>query len=290
MLLLDLSSIVIPEVIFLTSVGKEKLSEDLVRRIVISQIITYKNKYVGDYSPLVICADSRNYWRKDIFPHYKCNRKKYRKESHLNWEEFYIYFGRIKEEIKNIRGFTLLEIERLEADDIIAILSKRYSQVKNVMIVSLDKDLIQLQTYSSNIEQFSPKTKKKLTLKNKEYSLMEHIIRGDSSDGIPNILSDDDVFLDANKRQKQIRKAFVNEAKSWDEEKWLSAFKQSVVDKYYRNKTLIDLNCIPKEYTKKVIETYENVVEQPKRKKSSLFDYAIKHKLRKVIDQLGAIK
>ena len=289
MLLLDLSSIIIPEIIIMTGgKEKEKLTEDLVRRVVLSQILTYKNKY-NEYGSVVICSDSRHYWRKDLFKQYKENRKKLRKESHLNWTEFYILFNRIKEELKTIRGFKLIEIEKLEADDIIAILSKRYAQFEKVMIVSTDKDLLQLQMNTTNIEQFSPKLKKKITIDNKKYFLIEHIIRGDSGDGIPNILSDDDVFLDASKRQKSITTAFINEAKTMGEDKLLDTINESVSAKYIRNKKLIDLTCIPREYAKQIVEAYEEA-NKPSRNKVSLFDYAIKYKLRKIISQLGAIK
>ena len=35
---------------------------------------------------------------------------------------------------------------------------------------------------------------------------MEHILKGDAGDGVPNVLSDDDVFINDDKRQTPLSK------------------------------------------------------------------------------------
>ena len=78
------------------------------------------------------------------------------------------------------------------------------------MIVSNDKDFQQLQRYP-NVHQYSPLKKTQLVCENPEKFLLEHIIKGDVSDGVPNILSDDDVFVNKEKRQKPCGGKKVNQ-------------------------------------------------------------------------------
>lgn len=284
MILIDLSSVVLPEVIQLVTKEKQQLSDDLVRRVVLSQIFNYKVKF-SQYGKPVVCADARRYWRKEIFNNYKQNRKKYREDHTMDWEAFYIIFNRIKQELKDL-PFKFIEIDMLEADDLIAVLAKRYSQVEDVMIVSADKDLIQVQFERDNVHQFSPRTKKKIDGYKKDYSLIEHIIRGDASDGIPNIFSDDDVFLVKEKRQKRISKTIIEEAKRLKNPELISP-NADALNKYKRNKQLIDLNEIPQEYKMQIVEAFEDKTVSMKR--MTILNYAIKHKLRNIIERYGDI-
>ena len=45
----------------------------------------YKSKFGKKYGDIIICCDDKNYWRKQTFPHYKANRKKFREESDYDW-------------------------------------------------------------------------------------------------------------------------------------------------------------------------------------------------------------
>ena len=86
-------------------------------------------------------------------------------------------------------------IEKLEADDIIAYLSKRASgsQVKKVTIVSSDKDFLQL--VDDTVEVYAPIKKKTFTKSNvideikvlpQNYNLVKALL-GDSSDNLPGV-------------------------------------------------------------------------------------------------------
>lgn len=275
---MDLPSFVIPEVLMLYSRAKMRVDDDLLRRVTLTQILNYKKKY-QDYGKVIICADGRNYWRRQIFPLYKKNRKKARDDSDFDWGAFYLVFDRIQQELREL-PFKFLKIEGLEADDIIGILGMRFANGEKIMVVSADKDLIQIQRMNKNVKQFSPITKK--LVKKPDYSLVEHIIRGDSSDGIPNIFSDDDTFMVEEKRQKPVSKDFVNEAKKMDDPS-LCAPNDVVLDKYLRNEKLIDLTKIPKEYWDQVTDAYlEKHVA-----KTTILKYAVKHKLKHVLNKLG---
>jgi 5'-3' exonuclease len=278
MILIDLPSVIIPEVLQLYARAKLRVDDDLLRRVAITQILNYQKKY-KEYGKVVICSDGRHYWRRDVFPLYKKNRKKGREDSDFDWETFYLVFDRVKQELRTL-PFKFIEVTGLEADDVIAILGMRYAASEKVMIISADKDLIQIQLFHKNVKQFSPITKK--LVKKPEYSLVEHYIRGDSSDGIPNIFSDDDVFMCKEKRQKPISAKFVSEAKKL-EDPAMCATDSTALDKYKRNQTLIDLTKIPKKYWDEVHEEYIKK-HMPK---STILKYAVKHKLNHVLDKLG---
>lgn len=281
MILIDLPSVVIPEIIVLYNKAKMDLTDDLVRRVILTQMLSYKKKYGGTYGKLVICADGDRYWRRDDFPLYKKNRRKDRAKSDFPWEEFHLIYTRVREEIKEL-SFKFLEIERMEADDVIGILVKKFAGLEPIMIVSADKDLKQLHKLAKNIKQWSPITKKMVTAK--DYSLIEHIMRGDGSDGIPNIFSDDDVFMHSHKRQKSCPTVLVEKAKHLAEPETIAP-NAVVLDKYKRNRKLIDLDYIPEEYIKITMDAYH--ASTMERRPTSLLNYAIKHKLKHVIEKMG---
>lgn len=284
MLLLDLSAIVISNVVHAVTVKKIELSTSMVRNIVLWEILKYRKKY-RKYGEVVICADAKHYWRKDKFPHYKQNRKKMRSESKMDWEAFYVMFNTVKQEIKETFGYTFVEVDNCEADDIIAVLAMRYSAHEDIMIVSSDKDMIQIQLKTKgNVKQYSPAIKKLLTKRNNDYSLIEHYIRGDSSDGIPNILSDDDVFMCAEKRQKSISAMMIEDAKRMKNPEYICP-NADALDKYKRNRELIDIDYIPDDLRKQIVAEYERAKTA---KMGNLRNYFIKHRLKNLFPELGA--
>ena len=135
------------------------LDVNLLRHMVINSIRSLKNKFEGEYGELVIACDNKNYWRKKIFPYYKANRKKAREESGLDWPMIFDTINLIKEELKAIFPYKVVEVETAEADDIIATLVMRSQKDSPLLILSGDHDFIQLQKYKG-VRQFSPVTKK----------------------------------------------------------------------------------------------------------------------------------
>ena len=65
------------------------VDEAMCRHMVLNSIKSFRNKYKKDYGELVIACDNRNYWRKQIFPYYKANRKKNIERSELNWKDIF---------------------------------------------------------------------------------------------------------------------------------------------------------------------------------------------------------
>ena len=173
----------------------DDLDETLVRHMVLTTLKSYKKKFSADYGNLVLCYDSKHYWRKELFPYYKQNRKRDREKSSLDWNKIFEVLNKIRDEIRDNFPYTVLEIYGAEADDVIATLSKYVSvqniqkqkdgiDVEKVLILSGDKDFIQLSKYPC-VRQYNPLQKKFVSGIDPQVYIKEHVIKGDRSDGIP---------------------------------------------------------------------------------------------------------
>jgi len=257
------------------------IDEDLVRHMVLNTYRMYRKKFFREYGELVICEDGGASWRRDFFPLYKAKRRADRKENPEQWERFYDIINRIRAEVAEIFPYRNMLVQGCEADDIIAFLAKRYAPSEKVLILSGDKDFGQLQIHQ-NVVQYSPLLKKFVEVDAPQKFLLEHIVRGDSSDGVPNILSDDDCFMAEDKRQKPVTQ------KRMDEILKEYADTGKVSDKYAvnwnRNSTLINLLNIPAEYESK-IESEWNKPFTPSRAK--ILNYMIEKGLRNLIEDIG---
>lgn len=236
------------------------------RNILLNVLIDYTKKYKSKYGNLVLCFDGKGgYWRKDFFPYYKSNRKKYQEKDSFDWQELFICINELYQEFTEYLPVVSLNIDKCEADDIIACLCKYFQDNEtdilgnpsNHIIISNDHDLSQLQFYDG-ITNFSPRLGKEIVLNNKEVHelLITHICCGDAGDGVMNICSDDDVFINEDKKQNVFRKSrleeFFNDG--------INACKNDTEKRnFQRNKKLVDLiNEIPDEYYNKIIEDYKN--------------------------------
>lgn len=233
----------------------------------LSYVLFTKGKF-KKYGDIVICLDSAKYWRKDIFPYYKASRAKGRENSDLNYDLIYRNFNHLENDIKNHMPWKVVSAPKAEADDIIAILATRFHKDQNILIVSADKDFLQLQKYP-NISQYSPKMKSILEEKNPEMNLREKIIRGDAGDGIPSIHCKDDKFINENSnRAKPITKVWLNEVLKQPNIK--EALTEEERKGYERNERLIDFSFIPSEISSATLESYMNYVTP---KKSGVYSY-----------------
>lgn len=285
LILLDFSQIVISSAIEYHSQTKEVIKLPLLRHISLNNILSYRKKFKSKIDEIVICADGRNYWRKELFPLYKQNRKKAHDKSAFNWDEFFEDFNQIKNEIKTELPFKVVEVYGCEADDVIAVLSKQQCPHQDkIIIISSDKDLIQIQeNICPKVQQWSPFHKKFITPITNSYNLFEHVIRGDSGDGIPNILSDDDVFLDDSKRSKPIRTTSLMQ---WQQKGGLitpESFCTSdeMLKRFNRNLNLIDLRKIPESFVEKIAKEFSNY-QIPS--STNVFGYLTKYKLKKILE------
>ena len=277
MILLDYSQIALSNIIV------QKLNdENMIRHMVLNSIRMYNKRYRKEYGQMVICADGMNTWRRQYFPEYKGMRRKGKEESTMDWNEIFRIVNLIREEIQENLPYKVLHMEGCEADDIIgalAIRTQEFGQGEPVMVVSSDKDFIQLQKYN-NVKQFSPIQKKAVTDKNPRNYLFNHIMRGDAGDGIPNVLSRDDTFMVEGLKQTPLRQTRIDE---WLEKSddLKAAMPEDLYRNYQRNKTLIDLNEIPQHIQESIINKYD---DQKLPMKMKVLNYLIKKRCTNLIE------
>jgi len=279
MILVDLNQVLISNLMAQTR-GKSdiKPNKEMIRHMVINSLRGFNLKFKEQYGTMVLCADAGDPWRRDIYPNYKHARRKGRVDSDTDWDNIFNCITEIKNEIAENFPYVMMYIEKAEADDIIGALVFNHTN-EPIMIISGDKDFIQLQS-NTNVKQYSPIQKVFVGegLDPKKF-LHEQIIKGDRSDGIPNILSPDDIFLTGEK-QRPINKKRLEE--------WANVSNiplGSETSKYYeRNKQLIDLSCMPKELERTIINTYREY-KIPNR--SKLLPYFMQHKLKALMTNIG---
>ena len=208
MILIDLNQVLLASVMTLLKQQKDNsLDENLFRHMVLNSLRSYKVKFSNEFGELVIACDNTNYWRKKEFPYYKANRKKNQEASELDWKAIFECLNRIRQELKDNFPYRVIDVESAEADDIIYSLTKQNDEM--ILILSGDKDYIQLHGFT-NVSQYDPTRKKWIKHSDPDRYLYEHVLRGDSSDGIPNILSDADTFV-SGKRQKPLTQKKIDE-------------------------------------------------------------------------------
>ena len=276
MILIDYSQIAISNIIV------QRLNdENMIRHMILNSIRMYNKKYRDQYGEMVICADGMNTWRKEFYPFYKANRKKGREDSAEDWTEIFRILHLVRDEIRDYLPYKVIHMEGVEADDVIGTLvlqSQEFGMAEDIMIVSSDKDFIQLQKFG-NVKQFSPIQKKLVTDSNPRTYLFNHIMRGDSGDGIPNVLSADDTFV-TEKNQSPLRQARIDE---WLEnsDNLREVMDEDIYRNYQRNKKLIDLTDIPEDVQQSIINNFNGQMKTPNMK---VLNYLIKKRCNNLIE------
>ena len=285
MILVDMSQISLASMMMHLNMNKTtKPDEAMVRHMILNSLRMYRMRFKEEYGELVLCFDSRHYWRRDHFPNYKAGRKKSREDSNLDWEAIFSCLNDIKQELKDYFPYKHLEVYGAEADDIIATLclELEYDNGKT-LILSGDKDFIQLHRFT-NVSQYSPITKKFINGIDPHQYLDEHILKGDSSDGVPNVLSPDNTFVDG-LRQKPLGKKKIAE---WTGEILMPvemAIPQGEVKRnFQRNQQLIDLSKAPEEIFMSCLRAYQ---EAPDGDRSKLLNYFIDKRLNNLTESIG---
>jgi len=277
MILIDYSAIAISNIV----TQKLDIQEDMVRHMILNSIRMYRSKFKEKYGEVVIAGDAGNNWRYSAFPQYKAARKKNRKESKLDWQEIFRIINLVWEELSENFPYKTIKVDRCEADDIIGVLAhntQEFGKHEDVMIISADKDFAQLQKFN-NISQFSPMTKKFIKEEHPRKQLLELILKGDTSDGVPNVLSGDNVFVDGSRQtplRKPVIEALMNDPSSQGPE---------VLRNMQRNRELIDLESTPQELKEEIIYRFE---EQDKwSNRGKVFPFLVEKRCRRLIDDIG---
>lgn len=283
MIIVDYSGIAIASIF--SQDRPEEIQEGLIRHMILNSLRRYNLKFRKEYGQMVIACDSSS-WRKETYPQYKAKRKSNRDESPLDWGHFFTLINGVRDEIKENMHYPVISADRAEADDVIATLVKstqEFGKAEPVMIVSSDKDFFQLQRYS-NVKQFSPMKRDFATVDDAAFYKFDHVCRGDSSDGVPNILSVDETFTEGI-RQKPMRAKKIQE---WytakDDSQLMDMMGHETYRNYCRNKSVIDLDYIPKDISQDIIYKYNSQINKTK---GRVLTYLIEKRCNMLIDSVS---
>jgi len=283
MILVDYSGIAIASIF--SQDRPEEIQEGLIRHMILNSLRRYNLKFRNEYGQMVIACDNSS-WRKEKFSQYKAKRKTNREESPLDWGHFFTLINQVRDEISEEMSYPVVHVDRAEADDVIAVLAQEtqeFGKNEPVMIVSSDKDFIQLHSYS-NVKQFSPMKRDFLKVDCPRFYKFDHICRGDASDGVPNIFSPDETFVEGI-RQKPMRAKKIQE---WNEaaqspDKLRSIMGDDTFRNFCRNKTMIDLDCIPQDIGEAIIDKYNS---QQNKDKGKILPYLINKRCNMLIESV----
>ena len=282
MIIVDYSGIALASIII-----NKTFDEQLIRHMILNSLRMYRTRYKEEYGELVLAVDASNNWRKTAFPQYKASRKKTQKESTFDWGKAFTILNKIREEIAENFPYTVIRVDGCEADDVIGTLVSMNPDHNNdfnpqkYMIVSSDRDFLQLQKFK-NVRQFSPLLKKELSVDNPRVWLQTHIIKGDKGDGVPNILSDDNVFVEGFRQTPITQKKIDSIIGDLEEGELLYA--ASWYRNYCRNKKLIDLSETPKELRREIINNF--MADKPDTRwmrRGKVFPYLVENKCNELI-------
>tara|TARA_R110002012_G_scaffold289954_2_gene483360 strand:+ start:490 stop:1233 length:744 start_codon:yes stop_codon:yes gene_type:complete len=131
----------------------------------------YLDKLEADKA--VLCFTAPNNFRLDVAPYYKSNRKKTRKPT---------IFPELRKYC--LEAYQCRVIDRLEADDVMGILATSRSIKGTKVIVSDDKDLLQIPGY---VYRPSDGEVRKITRKDADRWFLTQVLCGDATDGYPGL-------------------------------------------------------------------------------------------------------
>ncbi len=238
--------------------SQNKIFIEKYKKMYLESIIKLVGKRVYNKSKLIFCLDSpqKSLWRNKLIDNYKGERQdltlkhNYRPTFNITYQEL------IPRLVKENEGkiFSVKE-EKVEADDIIAILIKYYREIKfrgYFYLVSGDEDFLQLGDNDLYFAAYKKKKVYQLTKKEAKDKLLQKIICGDPSDNIKCIFPKDRKLV-PNKLRKEIKES---------KEKLRKFLKENPesLKKFNINKQLIDFNMIPKKYVKRVEKKIKKLI------------------------------
>lgn len=280
MILIDMSNVMMTNLhsSFPKKPTKDDFHANQVRHLILNMIRVVNHKFRAEYGEIVICVDSKSYWRKKVFPYYKAHRKADRnKLEHIEWPVVFELFDNVKDELREWTKWPVIEVEGAEGDDVIGVLANQFPDQKHV-IISRDRDFQQLQAYNPLLVQYDPVEKRMLTPADKVGYLEEHILYGDRNDGVPNVLSDDDVLVTPGKRQNKMTAKRLAELKSSSVDQWVNKTYQR---NWKRNQLLVDLRCAPPSVVRNILQQYEEQKDKPHHR---MYKYLVHYKLTGLLD------
>lgn len=194
-----------------------QIINDKFKKRFLENIKELSKKYNVPFHHILLCFDCPQHliWRKKIYPSYKKTRKV---NEHIS-KAFEFFNKEIEPELNKL-GILSFKVNNAEGDDVIAIISKELSKTSKIIIISSDKDFIQLLNENTVI----------ITLNNKylhyDLDLQLKIIMGDKSDNIKSCLKHSGIKTDLKSIENNLEYLKQTEA-------------------YKLNERLIDFHFIP---------------------------------------------
>jgi len=260
--------------------------------------LRYISKQFREYGKIILAIDNRNYWRRDYYPEYKAHRKQVRDESPVDFNLFYEKLNAFIKLLDKCFPYYVLEVDGAEADDIIGVLAKEYANKEKVLVITSDKDMKQVLLYGA--EMYDPIKQQFIKMSNEDVNLYKtlHILLGDASDNIPNVmkglefsknfikyLRENGVFIYDPYKVKQMSfwqelvdnynvlnkkgEKDIYKTPRFGEKTALKFIKEGHLQDYLkedgfranyeRNKKLIDFNEIPDEIRDRILQAYQNL-------------------------------
>ena len=274
MILVDSMQISLANISMAFKVYGDEINEGYVRHMILNSLRNYNKQHKEEYGEMVLCYDGSKNWRKSVYPEYKAHRPKVRSESPEDWDLIFQWIHTIKDEIRENFPYRVVHVDTAEADDIIAVLARESDPFERHLIISSDKDFVQLHTITG-LKQFDPIRKRWITGDPAE-SLTNKIFYGDKGDGVPNILSDDKVFVEG-RRQTPLQKKKYESWKGFEDP--VAVLPREYVSNYKRNKTMVDLKVQPRKIEQLIMKNYDEGV---KGRNDKIFGYLIDKRLAKL--------
>lgn len=269
---------------------KDKITISMMRHLVLTSIkknvTTFRKQ---GYTKFIICIDNAKsgYWRRDYAYYYKKNRGKAREESKWDWEGYFNASHQVTEELIKYMPYITMNIDKIEADDHIAVLTKKLSlEGHPVLIISSDGDFTQLHKYP-NVKQWSPMQKKWVKIKSgsAEIDCMTKILKGDKKDNVAAVKVRSDFWFTKidGERTPSIKTALVEEIAN-DREKAQTLLTEAEYKRYQENLVLIDFDYIPEEIASSILDYYESYKVPPRGK---IYSYFVKSGLSKLTNHMN---
>ena len=259
---------------------------EMIRHLVLDTLRFNVVKFKGEYPEIVIAFDDRNYWRRQKAWYYKKRRQIEHEESEWDWDRLNNFLNPVFEEIRQNMPYLGLKVEFAEADDIIAVVTKKaVGEGRRVLVVSADSDFTQLQKYNG-VRQWSPTQKKWVTPKygSPRNDLRYKNIKGDKKDSIACIKIRNDYNV------TKVEGERAPAVKSSELEAWLEADDPTTLmtpewaARYKENEELRDFEFIPKDIENSIIEAYNT----PKSgSKAKMERYFMDNKLSRMFEKLS---
>ena len=234
-----------------------KIFMEKYEKMYLKSIIDIIGKKIFDTSTVIFCMDSpkENIWRNELMKGYKADRCDLSTKTNFKPVFNQTYTTIIPKIIKeNKDRIHKIRIDKLEADDIIAVICKYYEKKnpeEKVYLISGDKDFLQLGRENLIFINYKSKKPFTLTLEEAKEQLKLKILNGDCSDSILTIFPKDRKILSLKKRKELIENE--DKLKEYLDEN------PEIKEKYKINCHMIDFNFIPKELQKEILKEIKNI-------------------------------